>query len=205
MRPGHTRESGREADPGAQRECRSCWRVAGRPAGWYCCSIRRGRCELWRSTYSQRASRRCRSPVTSIRPRSSRQALTHPVPLENRICVLACGFVVASCGSAVFVDQPVQYGYSGGGRAGDRIDGQRNRCRRAVRSRAVSCPWPMRARTCTSSVGIGLRAGHARFDFIRPAYLLVSAQIYLRCTSAFGVYLRWTLAGLHRRSRWLAA
>jgi hypothetical protein len=36
------------------------------------------------------------------------------VPLENRICLLACGFVVASGGSAVFVDQPVQYGYSGG-------------------------------------------------------------------------------------------
>jgi len=29
-----------------------------------------------------------------------------PVPLENRIRLLACGFVVASGGSAVFVDQP---------------------------------------------------------------------------------------------------
>ena len=36
----------------------------------------------------------------------------HPVPLENRIRVLACGFVVASGGSAVFVDQPAQYGFS---------------------------------------------------------------------------------------------
>jgi hypothetical protein len=32
-----------------------------------------------------------------------------PVALENRIRLLACGFVVASGGSAVFVDQPVQY------------------------------------------------------------------------------------------------
>jgi hypothetical protein len=38
--------------------------------------------------------------------------LVRPVPLENRICLLACGFVVASGGSAVFVDQPVQYGFS---------------------------------------------------------------------------------------------
>ena len=34
------------------------------------------------------------------------------VPLESRIRLLACGFVVASGGSAVFVDQPVQYGFS---------------------------------------------------------------------------------------------
>jgi hypothetical protein len=33
-------------------------------------------------------------------------------PLENRIWLLACGFVVASGGSAVFVDQLVQYGFS---------------------------------------------------------------------------------------------
>ena len=31
---------------------------------------------------------------------------------SNRICLLACGFVVASGGSAVFVDQPVQHGFS---------------------------------------------------------------------------------------------
>jgi hypothetical protein len=35
-----------------------------------------------------------------------------PVPLENRIRLLACGFVEASGGSAIFVDQPVQYGFS---------------------------------------------------------------------------------------------
>jgi len=35
-----------------------------------------------------------------------------PVPLENRIRLLACGFVMASGGLAVFVDQPVQYGFS---------------------------------------------------------------------------------------------
>ena len=34
------------------------------------------------------------------------------VPLENRIWLLACGFVVASGGSAVFIDQPVQNGFS---------------------------------------------------------------------------------------------
>jgi len=38
--------------------------------------------------------------------------LDDPVPLENRMWLLACGFVVASGGSAVFVDQPVQYGFS---------------------------------------------------------------------------------------------
>jgi len=35
-----------------------------------------------------------------------------PVPLENRIRLLACGLVMASGGLAVFVDQPVQYGFS---------------------------------------------------------------------------------------------
>jgi hypothetical protein len=35
-----------------------------------------------------------------------------PVPLENRICLLAYGFVVESGGPAVFVDQPVQHGFS---------------------------------------------------------------------------------------------
>src|SRR5208282_2105711 len=34
------------------------------------------------------------------------------VPLENRIRLLACGSVAASGGSAVLVDQPVQYGFS---------------------------------------------------------------------------------------------
>ena len=35
-----------------------------------------------------------------------------PVPLENGMWLLACGFVVASGGSAVFIDQPVQNGFS---------------------------------------------------------------------------------------------
>ncbi len=34
------------------------------------------------------------------------------VPLENRILLLVCGLVVASGGSAVFIDQTVQYGFS---------------------------------------------------------------------------------------------
>jgi hypothetical protein len=34
------------------------------------------------------------------------------VPLENRILVLACGFVVRSRGLVVFVDQAIQYGFS---------------------------------------------------------------------------------------------
>ena len=35
-----------------------------------------------------------------------------PVPLENRILLLVCGLVVASGGSAVFVDQAAQYRFS---------------------------------------------------------------------------------------------
>jgi hypothetical protein len=38
--------------------------------------------------------------------------LTSPVLLENRIRLLACSFAVASCGSAVFVDQAAQYRFS---------------------------------------------------------------------------------------------
>jgi hypothetical protein len=35
-----------------------------------------------------------------------------PVPLENRIRLLACDFVVMSGGSAVFVDQAIQHRFS---------------------------------------------------------------------------------------------
>jgi hypothetical protein len=40
------------------------------------------------------------------------------VPLENRIRLLACGFVLASGGPAVFINQPAQCGFSA-----DSLDG----------------------------------------------------------------------------------
>ena len=47
----------------------------------------------------------------------------NPVLLENRIRLPACDFVVASGGSAVFIDQPVQYGFSA-----DSLDIEVDRC-----------------------------------------------------------------------------
>jgi hypothetical protein len=67
-----------------------------------------------RSRHRQSSGGDCLSGLDAAYERTpvGRTELKYPVPLENRIRLLACGFVVASGGSAVFVYQPVQYGFS---------------------------------------------------------------------------------------------